>query len=129
MHDGGEARVGDGAEAALPRSASLLFPDHGTLIHVNAPKIQILKDDIMFLEYTRAIITNRGAASRCQGCQQLIQFLDLYTYLTNLGCRQISALLSKGAANLRRLGNTALGFCSSNEPPQYISIKYYGQLP
>ena len=116
MHDGGEARVGDGAEAALPRSASLLFPDHGTLIHVNAPKIQILKDDIMFLEYTKAIIPNRGAASRCQGCQQLIQFLNL-TNLTNLGCRQISALLSKGGANLKRLGNTALGFCSSNELP------------
>jgi hypothetical protein len=34
VHDGREASVGDGAKAALPRSASLLFPDHGKICDV-----------------------------------------------------------------------------------------------
>ena len=44
----------------------------------------------------------------CQGCRQLIQFLDLHTYMTIQGCRRISTEFSKGAANQKKLGNTAL---------------------
>ena len=45
--------------------------------------------------------------SWCQGCRQFIRSLDLYTYWTISGCCQISTKLSKGAANQKRLANTA----------------------
>ena len=46
-----------------------------------------------------AVFPNRGDVSKCH-------FLDSYTYLTTKGCSQIFLILSKGAADQKRLGST-----------------------
>jgi hypothetical protein len=71
------------------------------------------------------VVPNRGAVRWCQGCRQSIQFLDLYTYLDIQGCRQISTKLSKGAANQKRVGNTAQDKLLS----PHLQDKFFFKLP
>ncbi len=65
--------------------------------------------------YLRAVVLNRGAAESSRGAA------NFWTWLVNCskGCRQIVKKLRKGAANQKRLRNTALGGFEFETPNEH----------
>ena len=94
----------------------LNFQNNRNLLQAQPQDYFTFEHDKFFFKFfcvSRSVVPNQGAAahqgavSQCQGCRQMLNLLDLYTYQTIQGCSQTSSSLSKGASNQKRLENTA----------------------